>query len=126
MLLSQIMDPRNESYNQIKMCVCVDMRSAYIYIWWRWLKLILHCSLKTYLSFRLGNICKKIWAILFLFFLSSFQAGIKVPIVLIIQTLVHILSFLFFMNNFCIAHASLLQLEFVRDGNNKNTRAFIW
>ena len=42
------MDPKRvESYNQIKMCMCVD-------VWWIYMvaNLILFCSLKTYLSFE--------------------------------------------------------------------------
>ena len=38
--------------------------------------LILLCSLKTYLSFELENVCKKTWVILFISFSPFFQADI--------------------------------------------------
>jgi hypothetical protein len=59
-----------KSYNQIKMCMCVEWGG---YLWW--LILILHCSFKTYLSFELGNNCKKTWAIFFFSFLLLFSGG---------------------------------------------------
>jgi hypothetical protein len=66
--------------------------------------LILLYSLKTYLSFKTWKqLCKKTWAILFIYF---FQASIKVPIVLdILDTcpffsIIFFVLFLFFMNNF--------------------------
>jgi hypothetical protein len=46
---------------------------------------------------------------LYIYFSLFFQAGIGVPIVLFIWTLVHFFQYFLFLNNFCIAHASLLQ-----------------
>jgi hypothetical protein len=90
-------------------CACVwNMVDIYIYMV---ASLIILCPLKTYLSFGLwDNFARKHG----LSYSSHFfQAGILVPIVLIIQTLVYFFflffSFFFFMNNFSIAHASFLQ-----------------
>ena len=65
---------RELSYNQIKMCMCVD-------IWWICMvaKLILLCSLKTYLSYETWkHLLESRGYLIHLFF----QAGIWVPIVL--------------------------------------------
>ena len=87
-------------------------------IWWIYMVaiLILLCSLQHISYLKLRNNCKKTWAILFIFFFSSghlsthcFNTSDTCPFFLI-----HLSSSLFFMNNFCIAHASFLQQTFDR------------
>ena len=121
-LLSQTSDPmRVESYNQMKMCMCVD-------VWWIYMvaNLILLCSLKTYLSFETWKqLCKKTEAILFIFFFF-FPGG---------HLSTHCFSnsdtcpffsylFLFFMNNFCIATCFFSAIELLRDSNKNLEHLF--
>ena len=93
-LQSQTLDPKRvESYNQIKMCMCVD-------VWWIYFvaTLILLCSLKTYLSFETWKqLCKKTWAILFIFSsLFFFGRASKYPLFQISWTHVHFFSSFFY------------------------------
>ena len=86
-------------------------------IWWIYMvaNLILLCSLKTYLSFEIWKyFYKKTWAILFIsFFLFLFSGGhVSTHCFRYLRHLSIFSQLFFFMNNFCIAHASLLQQNF--------------
>ena len=101
--------------------MCVD-------VWWIYMvaNLILLCSLKTYLSFESWKqLCKKIGAILFIFFFF-FSGG---------HLSTHCFSnsdtcpffsylFLFFMNNFCIATCFFSAIELLRDSNKNLEHLF--
>ena len=106
------MEPKRvESYNQIKMCMCVDIYGGYIW----WLILILLCSLKAYLSFETWkHLLENRGYLIHLSFSSLFLGGHLSTHYF--KYLGHLsifshLSFflLFFMNIFCIAHVSFLQ-----------------
>jgi hypothetical protein len=118
------MDPKRvKSYNQIKMCMCVE--------WWGYMvanpnSILLLENIS--LIWNLKTFARKTWAILFIFFsvlfFSFFQAGIEVPIVLFIRTLVYFFQYFLFLNNFCIAHASLLQWKYLSDSNENLEHSF--
>ena len=95
------MDPKRvESYNQIKMCMCVDVSWIYLVA-----NLILLCSLKTYLSFQSWkHFCKRTGAILFIFFFFLGGHLSTHYFQYISDTYPFFNSFCpFFMNYFCIA-----------------------
>ena len=88
-------------------CACV-----WIYIWWIYMvaNLILLCSLKTYLSFETWkHFCKRTWAILFISLSFSGRHLNTHCFKYLKHFCVHFFLFSFFMNNFCIAHASFSQ-----------------
>ena len=108
---SNLGSKESKSYNQIKMCMCID-------VWWIYMvaNLILLCSLKTYLSFGTQKIlCKKTWAILFI----SFLGGHLSTHCFRYLGYLSIFSQLFFMKNFCIAPCFFSTTKLLRD-NNKN------
>ena len=76
--------------------------------------LILLCSVKTYLSSQTWkHFCKRTWAILFVFFFFS-GGHLSTHCFQYLRHLSIFFNsfFLFFMNNFCIAHACFLQQNF--------------
>ena len=121
---NQTSDPkRNESYNQIKMCMCVD-------IWWIVANLILLCSLKTCLSLETWKyFCERIRVILFIS--SFFSRASEYPLFSISRTLAHFSQFsffhffFFFMNNFCIAPCLFSAIE-LWERYQQDLKAFIW
>jgi hypothetical protein len=116
------MDPKRvKSYNQIKMCMCMDVWGIYMVT-----NLILLCSLKTYLSlFGIWKQLSREHGLSYSFFsLLFFRRAYEYPLFWISQTFVHFSnSFLlfhsFFMNNFCIATCLFYATKLLRD-NNKN------
>jgi hypothetical protein len=92
---------RVKSYNQIKMCICMDVWGIYMVG-----NLILLCSLKTYLSFfEFGNNFQENMGYLIHFSLSSLFSG-------------GYMSTHFFMNNFCIATCLFSTTKLLRDKKN--------
>ena len=96
-------------------CACVWMYMV--------ANLILLYSLKTYLSFKTWKqLCKKTWAILFIFF-SFFSGGhLSTHCFRYLEQLS--IFFNFFMNNFCMAQASFMQQNFSRNGNKNLEHLF--
>ena len=109
------MDPkRDESYNQIKMCMCVDM-------WWIYMgaNLILLCSLKTYLSSKIGNKFARKHGLSYSSFLGKYLSTHC------FRYLRHLSIFsLFFMNNFCIAPCFFSATKLLRDSNKNLEHLF--
>jgi hypothetical protein len=87
---------RVESYNQIKICIYVDTYGGYIW----WLKLEKYFVRTHGLSYSSLS--------------SYFRRVSEYSLFWISQTLVYFLTLFsfFFMNNFCIVHASFLQQNF--------------
>ena len=98
---------RELSHTVKSRCECVWMNGGYIW----WLILILLCSLKTYLSFETWKILlqENMGYLIHLFLFSDRHLSTHY-----FKYLKHLSIFLislfssFFMNNFCIAHASFL------------------
>ena len=94
------MDPKRvESYNQIKMCICVDVYGGYI----GWLIKFYFVPGKHISLLKLGNIFAREQGLSYssLFFL--FRRTSEYPLFSISRTLVHFSTlFSFFMNNFFI------------------------
>ena len=86
--------------------------------------LLLLCSLKTYLSFEAWKHLLESRGYLIQLSFSFFRRAFKYLLFSISRTLVHFFQLFFFMNNFCIAHASFLQQTFERQ--QQELRAFIW
>ena len=97
-------------------------------IWWIYVvaNLILLCSLKTYLSFEIGNNFVRKHGLSY----SSlfFRRASEYPLFWISRTLVHFFntfSFsLFFMNNFCIASCFFSATKLLRDSSKNLEHLF--
>jgi hypothetical protein len=114
------MDPKRvKSYNQIKLCMCMDVWGIYMVA-----NLILLCSLKTYLSFGTwkNNFARKPGYLIHLsfFFLGGHRSTHC------FKYLGHLFFFqyFFFMNNFCIATCLFSVTKLLRDGNKNLEHLF--
>jgi hypothetical protein len=113
------MDPKRvKSYNQIKMCMCVE--------WWVYMVANPNSSLlleNISLIWNLKTFARKhgLSYSYFFSFLFFFRRASKYPLFYLFKYLSIFSQYFLFLNNFCVAHASLLQWKWLRD-SNKNLK----
>ena len=106
---------------------CHTLRSRCACVWiYMVANLILLCSLKHIsLDWNLKILCKKTWAILFIFILLFSGGHLSTHCFRYLEHLSIFFYFLFFMNNFCIDHASFSAIETFQEWHLQELGVFI-